>query len=262
VVHRDIKPQNLLLSVDDVVKLTDFGLARSHESRDITVTGFFVGTPFYVAPEQVENSRKADTRADLYSLACVFFELLTGRVPYDGEHAWDVVMQHLNGPVPSACALRRELVPEYDAFFTRALAKQPGDRFQNPRAFVEAVETLPSPDRSPVSQPNDGRMGALVTAAGQVFLMTAPDMIIGRSDPQRGIRPDVDLLPLDPAQTVSRQHARITCRNDHYYLEDLKAFNRTRVNGMPLIPHQEAEVHTGDMLRLGNVELRFELRTR
>ena len=98
IVHRDIKPQNLLLSVDNTVKLTDFGLARSHESRDITVTGFFVGTPFYVAPEQVENSRGADVRADLYSLACVFFELLTGRVPYDGEHAWDVVMQHLNAP--------------------------------------------------------------------------------------------------------------------------------------------------------------------
>ncbi len=118
-----------------MVKLTDFGLARSHESRDITVTGFFVGTPFYVAPEQVENSRRADTRADLYSLACVFFELLTGRVPFDGEHAWDVVMQHLNGPIPSACALRRELAPDFDAFFMRALAKQPVDRFQNPRAF-------------------------------------------------------------------------------------------------------------------------------
>ncbi len=262
IVHRDIKPQNLLLSVDDVVKLTDFGLARSHESRDITVTGFFVGTPFYVAPEQVENSRRADTRADLYSLACVFFELLTGRVPYDGEHAWDVVMQHLNGPIPSACALRRELAPEFDMFFTRALAKQPGDRFQNPKAFVEAIETLPIPERAPISQPHNGQIGALVTAAGQVFFLTAPDMVIGRSDPQRGIRPDVDLLPLDPAQTVSRQHARIACRNDHYYLEDLKAFNRTRVNGMPLIPHQEAEVHSGDMLRLGNVELRFELRTR
>src|SRR5215467_12641856 len=139
VVHRDIKPQNLLLSVDDVVKLTDFGLARSHESRDITVTGFFVGTPFYVAPEQVEDSRRVDSRADLYSLGCVFFELLTGRVPYDGEHAWDVVMQHLNASIPSACALRRELAPEFDAFFTRALAKQPGERFQTPRAFVEAI---------------------------------------------------------------------------------------------------------------------------
>src|SRR6185312_641126 len=126
----------------------------------------------------------------------------------------------------------------FDLFFTRALAKQPGDRFQNPRAFVEAIEALPTPERAPISQPNEDQLGALVTAAGQVFLLTAPDMIIGRSDPQRGIKPDIDLLPLDPAQTVSRQHARIACRSDRYYLEDLKAFNRTRVNGMPLIPHQ------------------------
>jgi serine/threonine protein kinase len=262
IVHRDIKPQNLLLSVDDVVKLTDFGLARSHESRDITVTGFFVGTPFYVAPEQVENSRRADTRADLYSLACVFFELLTGRVPYDGEHAWDVVMQHLNGPIPSARSLRRELPPEFDAFFTRALAKSPNDRFQTPHAFVEAVETLPAPERGPASAPSTGQTATLVTTSGQVFVLTAPDMIIGRSDPQRGIRPDVDLLAFDPSQTVSRQHARITCRGDHYYVEDLKAFNRTRINTVPLIPHQEAEMRNGDTLQLGNVELHFEIRDR
>src|SRR5579859_7643671 len=187
IVHRDIKPQNLLLSMASVVKLTDFGLARSHESRDITVTGFFVGTPFYVAPEQVENSRKADVRADLYSLACVFFELLTAHVPYDGEHAWDVVMQHLNGPVPSARALRPELPDEFDTFFVRALAKQPGDRYQTTRAFVEAIDALPVPDHQGASPArSDAVSGVLVPQSGPVLSLTAPDMIVGRSDPQRG----------------------------------------------------------------------------
>ena len=261
IVHRDIKPQNLLLSVDNIVKLTDFGLARSHESRDITVTGFFVGTPFYVSPEQVEHSRTADVRADLYSLACVFFELLTARVPYDGEHAWDVVMQHLNAPIPSARRLRPELAPEYDAFFQRALAKQAGDRYQTPRAFVEAIEVLPIPERQTnVPAKADELIGSLMPPTGAPLLLTAPDMIVGRSDPQRGFRPDVDLLALDPAQTVSRRHARFTRRAGLYYVEDLNAFNRTRINGAPLVPHQDTEIQNGDVVRLGNVELRFEVR--
>ncbi len=264
IVHRDIKPQNLLLSVDNTVKLTDFGLARSHESKDITVTGFFVGTPFYVAPEQVENSRKADVRADLYSLACVFFELLTGRVPYDGEHAWDVVMLHLNGAIPSVRALRPELPGEYDAFFDRALAKRPGDRFQTPSAFIEALELLPIPERYGTTAPRSEEIsGALVPAGGgPPVALTAADMIIGRSDPQRGYRPDVDLIAFDPAQTVSRRHARLTRRAGHFYIEDLNAFNRTRLNGTPLVPHQDVEIHSGDVMRLGHVELRFEIHPR
>ncbi|MFI5272390.1 MAG: protein kinase [Ktedonobacterales bacterium] len=266
IVHRDIKPQNLLLSVENTVKLTDFGLARSHESVDITVTGFFVGTPFYVSPEQVENSRKVDTRADLYSLGCVFFELLTGRVPYDGEHAWDVVMQHLNGPIPSACALRPNLPPEFDAFFRQALAKQPLERPQSPRAFVEALDALAAASHQSDAPRPEEALAALLPAGaasgGAALLLTAPELIVGRSDPQRGVHPDIDLLPFDPAQTVSRRHARISRRDGHFYLEDLGAFNRTRVNGAPLVPHEETELRSGDMLRLGNVELRFEMRPR
>ena len=263
IVHRDIKPQNLLLSVDRVVKLTDFGLARSHESRDITVTGFFVGTPFYVAPEQVENSRKADVRADLYSLACVFFELLAARVPFDGEHAWDVVMQHLNGPIPEISSLRPDLPSEYDAFFTRGLAKRPAERFQTVDEFVTAIDMLPVPERLTSGAPRtDDFVGVLAASAGSTYLLSAPEVIVGRSDPQRGMHPDIDLLPLDPAQTVSRRHARFTRRSSKFYVEDMNAFNRTRVNGTPLVPHQDMELHAGDVLRLGNIELRFEIRPR
>jgi eukaryotic-like serine/threonine-protein kinase len=260
IVHRDIKPQNLLLSADGVVKLTDFGLARSHESRDITVTGFFVGTPFYVAPEQVENSRRADVRADLYSMACVFFELLSGRVPYDGEHAWDVVMQHLNGQVPSICALRPDLPAAYDAFLTRALAKRPDDRFQTPAAFMEALDALHSTDGTRPGAAAENLMGTLIAPSdGSRFALTAPDVVVGRRDPQRGFAPDVDLLAVDQQQTVSRRHARFTRRAGRFFIEDLNAYNRTRVNGLPLVPHQEHELHDGDTVRLGNVELRFEI---
>ncbi|HEX8731778.1 MAG TPA: FHA domain-containing serine/threonine-protein kinase [Ktedonobacterales bacterium] len=272
VTHRDIKPQNLLLMVDGTVKLTDFGLARSHESKDITVTGFFVGTPYYVAPEQVENSRRVDTRADLYSLGCVFFELLTGRVPFEGEHAWDVVMKHLNSPIPSVTALRPDLSPAYDAFFQRALAKRPEARFQSAAEFTEAADALLGGSQAPQAGAASGALdasaaGRAVSAlvemsAGQIFALTAADMVIGRSDPQRNVFPDIDLLPLDPNQTVSRRHARLMRRDGHCYVEDLNAFNRTRVNGRPLVPHEDVELHDGDTLRLGNIDLRFEARGR
>ena len=269
IIHRDIKPQNLLIGVDNVVRLTDFGLARSHESRDITVTGFFVGTPFYVAPEQVENSHRADTRADLYSLACVFFETLSARVPFDGEHAWDVVMQHLNAPIPSVRQLRRDLPEAYDAFFQKALAKDPAARFQTPAEFVAAVDELPpsvgiTAEAMPDSA-TDGtvaRLGTLRATTGQEFALTAPELIVGRSDPVRGHMPDIDLLPLDPSQTVSRRHARLAHRDGRAYLEDLNAFNRTKVNGEELTPHQEVELRSGDHLRLGNVELTYEAHAR
>jgi serine/threonine-protein kinase len=269
IIHRDIKPQNLLIGVDNVVRLTDFGLARSHESRDITVTGFFVGTPFYVAPEQVENSHRADTRADLYSLGCVFFEALSARVPFDGEHAWDVVMQHLNAPIPSVRQLRRDLPEAYDTFFQKALAKDPAARFQTPAEFVAAVDELPPSvgvatdalDASAVDA-TIARLGTLRATTGQEFALTAPELIVGRSDPVRGHMPDIDLLPLDPSQTVSRRHARLAHRDGRAYLEDLNAFNRTKVNGEELTPHQEVELHSGDHLRLGNVELTYEAHAR
>jgi serine/threonine-protein kinase len=209
------------------------------------------------------------TRADLYSLGCVFFEALTARVPFDGEHAWDVVMQHLNAPIPSARQLRRDLPEAYDDFFQKALAKDPAVRFQTPADFVAAVDALP-PSLGVVSDALAAsagdvavaRLGTLRAATGQEFALTAPDLIIGRSDPVRGHMPDIDLLTLDPSQTVSRKHARIAHRDGQAFIEDLNAFNRTKVNGAELTPHQEVVLHSGDQLRLGNVELTYEAHSR
>jgi serine/threonine-protein kinase len=180
-------------------------------------------------------------------------------------------MQHLNGAVPSACALRPDLPAEYDAFFKRALSKQPDGRFQTPQEFMEAVDQLPIgpavPAPAQATHPGHSFTGAalgaqLVASTGQTFAITAPELVIGRSDPQRGHRPDIDLLALDPVQTVSRRHAQLAQRDGHFFIEDLNAYNRTRVNGVVLTPHQEMELHSGDVVRLGNVELRLDARGR
>jgi serine/threonine-protein kinase len=123
VIHRDVKPQNILVTTKNVVKLTDFGMARAQESVTLTKSGVFMGTPYYVSPEQADNSRGADIRSDLYSLACVFFELLTGHVPYEGSNAVDVVVKHVRLPVPSVCERRSELPAAFDEFFSEGNGK-------------------------------------------------------------------------------------------------------------------------------------------
>jgi serine/threonine protein kinase len=268
IVHRDVKPQNIILTVEGVVKLTDFGLARSHTSPPITISNVFLGTPYYVAPEQADNGRSADARSDLYSLGCVFFELVTGRVPFEGDTAVDVVVQHLRSAIPSICTLRPELPMAYDAFIQRALAKQATQRFQSAREFMAGLEQLrevtPEGDAPATATPPPTQMipRLVFLATNQAFMLLGSDLVIGRSDPQKEIYPDIDLAPIDTQHTVSRRHARLYARDGRFFIEDQNAFNKTRLNGVALTPHQEYELQEGDVIRLGNVDLRFEVQAR
>src|SRR6266487_4246002 len=142
VVHRDIKPQNILINSKDMVKITDFGLARGRETVTLTQSNVFMGTAYYISPEQAESGRSADTRSDLYSVATVLFEMLAGRPPFEGETAVDIVIKHMNEKVPSICRLRPDLPMEMDTFMQKALAKLPADRFATPREFIVALEQL------------------------------------------------------------------------------------------------------------------------
>ena len=142
VVHRDIKPQNIVINSKDVVKITDFGLARSRETVTLTQSNVFMGTAYYIPPEQAESGRSADTRSDLYSVATVLFEMLTGRPPFEGEPAVDIVVKHMNEKVPSICLIRSDLPPEIDEFMLKAMAKSPEDRFSTPQEFISAIEQL------------------------------------------------------------------------------------------------------------------------
>ncbi|HEX9132139.1 MAG TPA: protein kinase [Ktedonobacteraceae bacterium] len=142
VVHRDIKPQNIVIDSKDEVKITDFGLARSRETVTLTQSNVFMGTAYYIPPEQAESGRSADTRSDLYSVAAVLFEMLTGRPPFEGETAVDIVIKHMNEKVPSICRIRPDLPPEMDKFMQKAMAKSPADRYSTPQEFISAIEQL------------------------------------------------------------------------------------------------------------------------
>jgi hypothetical protein len=132
-VHRDVKPANVLIALEggrDHVYLTDFGLAKLAASGGKTRAGVFIGTLDYAAPEQVEGQR-VDARTDIYAAGCVLFHMLTGSVPFPGEHEAAVMWSHMSAPPRSA----REIVPslpvELDRVVARAMAKNPDDRYQS-----------------------------------------------------------------------------------------------------------------------------------
>ena len=128
-VHRDVKPQNVLLNGDGRAKVTDFGIARSLDVHGgLTQTGTVMGTSDYIAPEQARGQR-VDAQSDIYSLGAVLYELLTGEVPFPGDNFVAVAMRHINEPAPSVREQRPELSPRLDAAIRRAMAKDPRERF-------------------------------------------------------------------------------------------------------------------------------------
>jgi len=139
-VHRDVKPQNVLLNGDGQAKVTDFGIARSLDvQRGMTQTGTVLGTSDYIAPEQAQG-KHVDEQTDVYSLGVVLYELLTGEVPFPGENFVAVAMQHINDPAPSVRAKRPDVPPRVDAAAQRAMAKDPSDRFPTMADFGRELE--------------------------------------------------------------------------------------------------------------------------
>jgi eukaryotic-like serine/threonine-protein kinase len=139
-IHRDVKPQNVLLPEGGELKVTDFGIARSLDVEGgITQTGTVMGTSDYIAPEQARGV-KATAQTDVYALGIVLYELLTGEVPFTGDNFVAVAMQHINSPVPTVRELRPDVSPRLDAAVRRALAKSPRDRFPSMDAFAAELQ--------------------------------------------------------------------------------------------------------------------------
>jgi serine/threonine-protein kinase len=139
-VHRDVKPQNVLLNGDGQAKVTDFGIARSLDMKHgMTQTGTVLGTSDYIAPEQAQGQH-VDEHTDVYSLGVVLYELLTGQVPFPGENFVAVAMRHINEPPPPIRDKRPDVPPRVEAAIRCAMAKDPADRFPTMTDFCRELE--------------------------------------------------------------------------------------------------------------------------
>src|SRR5437868_8805497 len=164
-VHRDVKPQNVLLSREGEVKVTDFGIARSLDvEHGVTQTGTVLGTGEYLAPEQA-SGKPVSPATDVYSLGVVLWELLAGEVPFKGDNFVAVALRHVNEPPPHLRERRPDVSPRLDAAVDRALAKDPGRRFPSMAAFAKELRScLAEFEGDAPPPPEDDLAMTLVTA--------------------------------------------------------------------------------------------------
>jgi serine/threonine protein kinase len=137
-IHRDIKPGNILFNANNTPKVVDFGLSLSYETAD-HFEGEIWGTPYYVAPEKLER-KPEDFRSDLYSLGATLFHAISGRPPYEGEDPNEVAMKHLSGNVVSLKAFVPDISDQTTYAVSRAMAREPDDRYQSYAEFIEQLE--------------------------------------------------------------------------------------------------------------------------
>ena len=147
IIHRDIKPQNVLLTTDGVAQLTDFGIAHARDLTALTRTGARLGTPHYMSPEQVDG-KPADERSDIYSLGCVMYHMLTGSPPFRAESAMAVMRMHLDAAPAPLEARTSRVAPGLVRIVERCMAKNPADRFLTAAELRRALTHLGSGDLS------------------------------------------------------------------------------------------------------------------
>ena len=146
IIHRDIKPQNILILEDGRVKITDFGIAMALKNNELTQTDSIMGSVHYLPPEQA-NGNGSTTKSDIYSTGILFYELLTGKVPFKGDNAVEIALKHMKEQIPSVCKINPEIPQSVENVILRACAKNPKNRYTSVAEMYEDIKTCLSEDR-------------------------------------------------------------------------------------------------------------------
>ena len=296
IIHRDVKPSNILLPQPDWPLLADFGLVKLSQKQQetITRTGMSLGTPAYVAPEQARGVG-VDHRTDMYALGVILFETVTGRLPFIYTNPNKMLLAHISEQVPLPSQFNPKCPPALETVILTALQKMPDKRYADMAEMIAALqnvlattmpqpvtkpETAPFPEEPPAF-PNADKQPAVteqtladlppspVTGSHPRILLTdknvtlsvpqKDDVLIGRS--HRNALVDIDLGPYGAAEVgVSRNHARLICKDtDTWLIDDLESLNGTFVNGEKVEAGYPIAVKNGDVIRCSHLSFVFLL---
>ena len=254
IVHRDVKPENILFSAQDSVKLVDFGIAKIAGARTVTQDGMIIGTPYYMSFEQAKG-RQVDPRSDIYSLGIVLYEMLTGVVPFTGDPL-TVVHQHITQVPTPPRRLNPSIPARTEKVILKALDKNINKRYRSAEQMAQALgySNSKSPARVEKEQFRP------IPAVQQDQRHT----VIRLVDPTRGYT-----LSLPEGQTVlrrkeinssdgqiSREHARVIRDHTQLWLEDMESTNGSFLNGQRIF--EPSILRLGDEIRIGNTTLRVQ----
>ena len=146
IIHRDIKPQNVLIKEDGTIKITDFGIAMALNSNELTQTNSVMGSVHYLPPEQA-NGSGATIKSDIYSLGILMFELLTGKLPFKGDNAVEIAIKQMRDQIPSVCAINPEIPQSIENIILKACAKNPKNRYENVLEMHEDIKNSLNEER-------------------------------------------------------------------------------------------------------------------
>jgi eukaryotic-like serine/threonine-protein kinase len=262
IVHRDIKPANLIKEKSGTVKVTDFGIAKIKEGGGnsgqtvLTKSGFLLGTPHYMSPEQIREPKDAGAKSDIYSSGVVLYEMLTGTLPFNSRSLPKLIDAIYRGEKQAPSALRPEIDQELEQIVIKSMHPRMDQRYDTAREFFEALEEynarqpIAPTTRQPVvevapppqPQPDVGKNWALVNVkpeANEKHAISGDSVMVGRDR-------TCAIVLSHPA--VSRRHARITVAGQAPVLEDLQSANGTYVNNNRV---DRVVLKAGDIVRFG-----------